>query len=64
MRGVGQGKGGGPKPADPANPNTAGMFLRLPPVLLADIDAAAAEEGVTRPDWVRAALREKLAKDA
>jgi hypothetical protein len=60
MRGVGQGRGGGPKPADPANPNTAGVFLRLPPALLATIDAL--RGSVPRSEWLREAAREKVAR--
>ena len=38
----------------------ATISLRLTPTLLAQLDQAAATRGMTRSDWLRAALLDKL----
>ena len=47
-------KGGRPAIGEPIN-------IRLPADMLARIDAAAQTEGITRSEWMRQALAERLA---
>ena len=41
----------------------ATVSLRLTPTLLAQIDHAAAARGLTRSDWIRAALLDRLQEE-